>query len=79
MKRGNQPEPLDSLALCPVCKVTKPRSHYYANPTSRSGYQYCCKECSIKASKRRYDELKAAREELIRQRRHRDADKQGER
>lgn len=54
------PEPKTALHLCPTCKVTKPFRDYYANPTSRTGYQYQCKECAKAAQQRRYLEMKEA-------------------
>jgi hypothetical protein len=62
MKKGNLPLPLDSLAQCPQCHVTKPRRDWYANPTSRSGYQHICKDCMKANQKARYRDMIDARD-----------------
>jgi len=50
--------PTKSMSTCTTCGQTKPVSEFYADSHCRAngGIQYNCKECTLKARKRYYDQ-----------------------
>lgn len=55
-KQKRLKERANKLKTCRVCLETKPLSSFYKRKANKDGYDYLCKTCGVKESRKRYQE-----------------------